>query len=263
MGANWFPNLSPSRVHALVCLKRFEAEYVSKTAPRPGFTQPLAFGSAVHETLKGVFDPRNDTPPASRDIRALAEQAILRQRYPDPALRTTDTDRCVATVCAYLAQDTDGGATLAVEVFESVPITSRTVHPLVLGAKFDRLIVREAEPDHLVIRDYKTGSSGHIDLDGACVMLAVALKRFKEYRSMAVEFDYLNGHGLVKREVITRDEAKAVWSDLRSRALRVYSATEFPAEPGEHCAWCPLRAECQPGSAVEPVDLQDLDNLFS
>ena len=61
------------------------------------------------------------------------------------------------------------------------------------------------------------------------------------------------------RQTVTVSEAKELWPDLKQRALRVYSATEFPPEPGEHCAWCPIRFSCRPECAVA---IDTLDAVF-
>lgn len=259
MRTHEFPNLSPSRAQALVCLKQFHDLHVLKIGPKQTFSQPFAYGSLVHETLKGAFDPRNSTSPQGRDIKAIAERAVLCLNYPDADLQTADLARCISAVEAYVAQEEEGGVTLAVEVFEAFKLCGGPLRPLSLSARFDRLLIRPDTPDHLVIRDYKTGAPGRLDMNGACIMLAIVGMRFKEYRAFSVEFDFLSETGLVERNAVSFAKAKAAWPELKERALRVYSATEFPPEPGEHCCRCPLRPECQPELAVE---LEDLDRLF-
>ena len=170
-----------------------------------------------------------------------------------------DLEKCVQVVSANVEQAAHTEETIGVEVFDSVKISGGTARPLTLGAKFDRLLVREDAPHQLVIRDYKTGAPGATDLDGAAIMLAVAAIRFKEYGAYAVEYDFINVDGLADRRAVTFAEAKSAWPDLKARALRVYNATVFPAEPGEHCMFCPLRSACQPNLTV---DMGDVDGLF-
>jgi RecB family exonuclease len=260
MSIQRFPNLTPSRAAALSCLKRFEAEHVLKTTLQTEFSQPMAYGSVVHETLKGVFDPTILLPPAQRNLQSIALKAIYRQNYPDIAMRNSDLEKCIATVLAYIEQSSHIEETIGVEVFDSVTIARGTLHPLTLGAKFDRLLVNPAKPNHLIIRDYKTGTPAETDLDGAAIMLAITAMRFKEYGGYSVEYDYINGHGLAERRIVTFSEAKAAWPDLKARALRIYNAQAFPAEPGEHCLFCPLRTACQPNLSV---DMSDVDDLFA
>jgi len=254
-----FPNLTPTRVSSLTCLKRFHDEYVAKRLPPQPFSLPLAYGSAVHDTLKTIFDPIGHLPVRDRDIAALARQAVFQQNYPDPAVRDQDVARCTATATAYLVQIGYEDETVGVELFDSLPISGTTKHRLTLGAKYDRLMVRPGEPRHLTIVDYKTGAPSHVDLKEACIMLAIASRRFKDYATFAVEYDFLNVIGLVMRQTVTFAEAKEAWPTLKAQALRVYNADQFPAERGEHCVLCPFRRECW--SDIE-TDFDDLDKIF-
>ncbi len=257
-----FPNLAPCRAAALCCRKRFHYEHVLKVVERP-FTEPLSYGQGVHETLKRVYDPRNGTPPRERDIEAIARRAFNEIAYPDAESRAAESARCIETVQAYLEQDEDIEATIDVEAFAKLPPIGGTTHPLGLSARFDRLLVRPEAPRHLVVRDYKTGKAGRLDLDGACIMVAVARTVYKAaYETVSLEMDYLNGRGLASRQVITVEQAKSAWPDLKARAVRVYDATEFPPEPGDHCGWCPLQPECQPNRGIEIGSLDDLDSCF-
>lgn len=94
-------------------------------------------------------------------------------------------------------------------------------------------------------------------------MLAVAhnfvLNRYSGNPKLTLEYDWLDDNGLANRHVFTVEDVKPAWKDLRMSALRVYSATEFSAEPGEHCMWCPLKCECQPDDSST---LEDLDQFF-
>lgn len=259
MNTDRFPNLTPSRAVALTCRKRFHAEHVARSLPPTPFSTPLAYGSAVHETLKGVFNPNVSAPPAARDVRSLARNAFSRQGYPIGAQRDADLEKCIACVTAYLAASPATEETVGVEIFDSLRITHKTAHPLALGAKFDRLLSRTEAAHHLCVRDYKTGAPGPLDLDGAVIMLAIIAVKFKEYDGYSVEYDYLDDSGLRERRTVTFADAKAAWPDLKARAVQMYDAQAFPAEPGEHCQFCPLRAACQPDLIV---DMDDLDALL-
>ncbi len=255
-----FPNLTPTRVSSLTCLKRFHDEHIAKRLPPQAFSLPLAYGSAVHETLKNIFDPVGDVPVPDRDIASLARQAVFQQNYPDAAVHDQDVVRCTATATAYMGQISYMDETVGVEIFDSLPVSGSTRHRLTLGAKYDRLMVRSGEPRHLTIVDYKTGAPGHVDIKGACIMLAIASRRFKDFETFTVEYDFLSVTGLASRQVVTFAEAKEVWPTLKTRALRVYNAGEYPAELGEHCAFCPFHSECWP--EIE-TDFDDLDDLFA
>jgi len=257
-----FPNLTPSRVAALSCLMQYHEVHVRKKVPTEGFARPLAFGSAVHNVLQWVFDPARAAATHQPDVEALTRRAFARAGYPDAVQRDEDRNRCLATVTAYLASDHSDvdAATLGTEAFDELPTGMPTAHPLTLGAKYDRLLVRPGAPGVLVLKDYKTGQPGQVDLDGACIMLAIAHQRYKgKFEQMIVEYDYLAQVGLARRQVVSVAEAREVWKDLKLRASRVYNATEYPAEPGEHCMLCPLRKTCRPQLEA---GLDELDELF-
>lgn len=74
----------------------------------------------------------------------------------------------------------------------------------------------------------------------------------------SVEYDFLDVNGLASRQIVTFAEAKETWPTLKGRALRVYNASEYPAELGEHCSFCPFRPECWPDIQT---DFEDLDAL--
>jgi RecB family exonuclease len=255
-----FPKLCPSRLRDLPCPKRFHTLQVLRQVPPQPWSHPLVYGIASHRLMRMLYNPGDPTPPPSRDVARLARAAFLEERYEDPTLQAADTLRAEQMARQYLPADADALNTFAVEVNGEVDVPGGKVRPFGLSAKFDRLIVRPESPRHLVIRDYKTGRPAAADLEAACIMLAVAKLRNKEYTELSLEFDYLGDAGLVVRQTVTFAEAKVKWPELSARALRIYEATEFPPEPGEHCMWCPLRPTCQPALTV---DAEELHALFA
>lgn len=254
------PNLTPSRAADLVCRKKFYELHVLKNNPGEAFSQPLVFGQAVHNVLKHVYSPANGVVPGAVDIEAVARRVFQGLAYPDPDDRDHDRNRCVDMVRAYVAQNRGKFTTLGVEIFADVALSNANGNPvLTLGAKFDHLLVRTDMPSCLVVRDYKTGKPGSADMDAACIMLAIARKRYPTYETCLVEFDWIASSGLVQRVTVTLAEVKEVWKDLKAAATRVYRASEFPAEPGEHCLFCPLKSECQPDAQATD---EEIDALF-
>jgi RecB family exonuclease len=256
-----WPNLTPSRAGDLACLKKYHELHVLKNSPGEAFSPALVYGQASHDLLKRVYNPAVAVSPAQADVSLLSQRVFSSLSYPDRDLRDKDCVRCAQMVQAYVSQDTDATATIAVEIFAKTPVSNAAAgFSVTLGAKFDRLIKRPDEADCLVVRDYKTGKPGAVDMEGACLMLAVARKCYPQFKTAVVEFDWIAEGGLAQRAVITIPEAKEVWKDLRTAAFRVYGATEFPAEPGEHCQFCPLQTECRP----EPLaTIEEIDALFN
>ena len=254
-GHNW-PNLTPSRAADLVCRKKYHELHVLKNGPGEDFSPALVYGSASHDLLKRLYDPMTGLP-AGKDVSMLAEIVFGRLQYPDPDDREADRMRCVGMVQAYLAQDADAETTKGVEIYGKMPLLNGDGSgALTLGAKFDRLLVRPAAPDCLVIRDYKTGRPGPVDMEGACLMLAIARVGNKNYETAMVEFDWIGRGGLLERATVTIAEVRPYWPLLKAKAFSVYGAADFPPQPGEHCMFCPLRTECQPDvqATVEEID---------
>lgn len=258
-GPSW-PNLTPSRAGDLVCRKKFYELHVLKNNPGETFSRALVFGSATHDLFKRVYNPVSNIPPQSAAIEALAQRVFQSYAYPDPAEREEDRERCARMVRAYVMQDAANLQTVGVEIFADVGLTNSAGETmLTLGAKFDQLLVRPEAPTCLVVRDYKTGKPGPASLDAACIMLAVARKKYTAYETCVMEFDWVGLSGLVQRTTITLAQVKEVWKELRSSAMRVYHASELPAEPGEHCLFCPLKPGCQPD--VRATD-EEIEALF-
>lgn len=255
-GPKW-PNLTPSRAGDLVCRKKFYELHVLKSGPGEAFSQALVYGQAVHEVLKRVYGPVARVPVQQANVEGIVSRVFATYVYPDPADREADRLRCYALAQAYIASDQDAEATIAVEAFKSTSLSNSLGQLiLTLGARFDRLLVRPTEPDCLVVRDYKTGKPGPADMQAACLMLAIARKQYPQYKTCLIEFDWVGAAGLMQRITVTLGEAKEVWKDLKAAAMSVYFATDFPAEPGEHCQFCPLKPGCQPDhqATVEEID---------
>lgn len=251
-----YPNLSPSRLPALACLKRFWEEHLSGRRRPQEFSRPLAYGSAVHTALKRLFDPAVPLPFWDRNLDAIVRQAVQEQGYPNSEWLDADLADCLSVVSAYLDKAGRNEETLAVELFDSVTLQCEG-RPITLSARFDRLVVRSNAPDRLVIVDYKTGSCA-MPADAACIMLAVAKARRSGFGDYVVEYHRLAPDVVFEPEVITVAQAKATWPALLARIRRVWNAVEFPPEPGEHCAFCPVRDQCYPLVSISAEDLGGL-----
>ena len=97
-------------------------------------------------------------------------------------------------------------------------------------------------------------------MEGACLMLAIARVGNKNYETAAVEFDWSGRGGLLERVTVTVAEVRPYWPLLKDKAFSVYGAVDFPAQPGEHCMFCPLRTECQPDAQAT---VEEIDALFT
>jgi hypothetical protein len=212
-------------------------------------------------------------PWTTEDIAAFADRAFryprqIGQTYPESEAQglVADLARAVQTVSNYLAQADPTERTVALEQFERAPVHNRGGDKVwTFSGRFDRVLVRPEDPGLIIIRDYKTGSGERDDLEPATVMLAIARHVYRgKYERCAVEFDYLTEDGLACRRTITpNDVRKEGWPAVTHRIMRALEATEYPAEPGDHCRFCPIDNECQPhGDPTDGILLDDLVSFF-
>jgi hypothetical protein len=268
MSLNQFPNVTPSRAAALVCRKRYYEEHVLKSIPREEFSQNLTFGTGIHMALKRLTDPTIPVPFGERNIEDGVRRAFNSQKYPDIDTREADICRAIPIVASYLAQDEDAASIVGTEVFADFTLTTSGFRKIMFGAKFDALIARRQNGVTLVIRDYKSGRFRDVDMESACIAIAVAkakLNQFKQdyglpFSGVVLELDYLGENGLSDRVTLGINEVKSVWPELKARVQYVYNSVEFPPEPGEHCLFCPLRKACRPNQSV---NMTELDAIFS
>lgn len=262
------PNLTPSRVTALGCRKRFHAEFVAKSLPHEEFSPQMAFGTAMHQALQWLNTPINPVPPADRDIAAIVRRAFLQQPYSDASLQEEEIVRALPMIGNYHRQTVGGDQILGTEIFAQFSLSTSSPRKAVFGAKFDILLARQDKGTVLVIRDYKTGQQRGVNLESACIMIAVAKAKLNEFKrvyglpfaDVVLEYDYISSNGLARRVALGVNNVKELWPDLRDRAQVVYSSTEFPAEPGDYCPRCPLLESCRPD---QNVDVEELDMIFA
>ena len=114
-----------------------------------------------------------------------------------------------------------------------------------LSARLDRLIVRQDEPQVLVVRDYKSGGSPAA-LETSFLQLWAAKLTFRDrYANYRLEIDYIDSDGRIDRDVILPSHFKGVHRWIMDRAAAVLLGTEHFEEPSQQtCTWCPLSATC-------------------
>lgn len=116
------------------------------------------------------------------------------------------------------------------------------------------VFVREDETSARVI-DYKTGRKfgNEVKHGGQAMEYAVsAFMRYPELEHVTTEFWYLD-HGQESIRHYTRQEAMLLLPRITERAIRMTSATKFPAKPSESaCKWCHYRTsgDCQYGDSI-------------
>jgi len=245
------PTLTPSSINDLMdCAKKYHTLRVLKEwPPRDGVHLGIEFGIGFHAIIRQVYDPRRKPLPHLDDLPVWARKAFYARRYPDAETRECEMERCLQAVYAYVAQDEDAEATFDVEVEGSLTVEHAGQPLFDLYARLDRVLVRPNEPEHLIVRDYKCAAR-HVNLLEAYVLLRVAKLLYPTYQHYSVEFDWI-ADGTVERDIIAGSELKGLDPIVKARALEVFTASEYPAQPGDGCLGCPLRRECREQPPVE------------
>lgn len=252
--------LTPSNVSDLACAKKFHTLRELGLWPRKAIHPKIRFGTAFHRVLMNVYDPTSGPPPHIHNLDLYVKQAFFAARYTDITARSEDMARCLEMVRCYVRNDDleDIEGTIAVEKPGSI-IAHHDNQPICrVFARLDRVLVRASKPDELVIRDCKT-SRPRVELGEAFIQLWVAKSIYPDYRSYVIEYDWVDASGHVERDVVRSADVKNILFLTTSRALCYANRTDYPAEPGEACTFCPLRPECQPDRHVTLDSLEDDD----
>ena len=246
------PTITPSNAKYLDCLKKYHTLSVLKQYPGTRAQSPaLVYGEAVHDVLRGVYKPNPTRPaPHMRQLQQLIQAAFLRQPYRQDADREWDMRRCERLVRRYVEQDEDATYTLAVEQQAARMICVDDLRYR-LSARLDRLIVRPHQPEIMVVRDYKVGSSRSLEEYQCLINLAVAKILMPGYQAYTLEIDVLCDEEGVQRTVYHSRQYKGMIQLLHDRVRRYTDAMAYPAEPGSACVYCPLLATCQPETEID------------
>lgn len=245
------PKITPSNVSSLDCALRFKTLYIDRRWPRRDATNPATeFGTAFHEVMRHIFDPRQPNIPNMEPLDAWVRAAFLARRFPDINYQEAEMARCTHMIRGYVAADSDAEATIDIERQAEFPITWKGQPLFLLCAKFDRVIVRPDNPHRLVIRDYKT-TMRRLNMEAAFITLWAAKLLYTGYTQYALELDWIDGiTGAVERDVVEGSQLKGMHQVVMEKAVRVLTATEWPAQAGEVCQYCPHKDTCQPQNAA-------------
>ena len=116
------------------------------------------------------------------------------------------------------------------------------------------VFVRESETSALII-DHKTGKKWGNEVKHGAQALEYAISAFMKYPELehvTAEFWYLD-QGQDMRRQYTRDDVMTMLPRLTERAIKLTSATKFPAKPSDvACRWCHYRTsgDCEFGEAI-------------
>ena len=254
-----------------LCPARWFAKYVLQE-PDPT-SPPAAFGLAVHEALERIvpivatrqFGPVRDraashwSPPLLGLInRIVTDQLIAHKPLTDPV---GDMPAAINAV-----ENALKGLSLAPRLeVEHVLVGRLTEVDRVQG----RLDLTMVYPDHLVVRDWKTGRIPYPIGSSAQLSIYGLLAARTWGKPITVELQWLRHSSDVDAMVVTEDTMRGAKDWLLDRvatvraALAAYEMSDsadqsaFVARPGSHCAYCPVAARCPVSALPEPACLEN------
>lgn len=196
---------------------------------------------------------------SSQTLEQVVKRAFLEQYYPEDDCRTSDAQQVVEILGAYLKTREPDEVVLATEIFARHRIKVSEICAPAFGARFDALVIRSSAANVLIVRDYKVSAPRGISLDSACIAYSVAKCMLKQWSAdyansfehVQLEYDFLGPNGLEGRTVLTREDVRLVWDDVKARTARIYSSADFPTVVGDHCGICPFQQTCERYSETE------------
>jgi putative RecB family exonuclease len=251
--------LSPSAINRFrTCAKQFYLADVERRRDETA-SPVLAQASAVHEALSLFF--RLD--PALRSAETL-RQALghVWRRHWKPEAFSRDEE-------ITYGRDAVSMLRLFFETFDTskVPLATEEwvqtrLDGFELFGKLDRV---DGLPDgSLEVIDYKTGrfmwEPEDLPHEAACQVYLLGAEETYRRPVERVRIIYLRtGHEV--RWTPERDDVEAARERLRKTICELQATTEFAAEPGDHCRFCPFAKMCPERTRVDLESLVVPDGL--
>lgn len=242
------PRVTPSSIQDLECHYRYWVLRVKKDWPHRPMIRAVAFGVAVHETLRLCYHNRVGDKPCLDHVSAWARTAVWRGRWPAEGTdRSEETDKVIAAVCSFVENDASDPE--AVEGI--IELEAQLGHPLIhdgeeigiYSAKLDQILSRKSEKNRLVVREFKT-TAPRIDLRECYLQLSQAKRKYPDFENYAIEFLWLDQDGRVTMDVVDGNDLKGIHAIVREAAISALIDTEHKTTTGEGCVYCPNRGRC-------------------
>lgn len=153
--------------------------------------------------MNSLYSSRHEGGLDTRDIPALAREAVQRQSWPSGTALAEETGWVEYLARTYIRSEDpeDIAATIGTETVVGF-VFHYCEQPLAyIKATLDRVLVRSEEPDTLVIKEYKTGQQ-RVELREALILLWCAKTRWPGFRYV-LEYEWIDAEGSVERTVVT------------------------------------------------------------
>lgn len=238
-----------------MCPQQYKLQYVDRV-PVPTAVV-LHFGSAVHEALNFMYDPRHlEMPEVEAVVQAFVEAWKAREREVSEEERQAYFEQGVEMLRRHHeghAQREEGRYTAATEQFFNVPFDDGHV----LTGRIDRVDVMPG--NRLEIIDYKTSrrmpAQRNMEGNAQLAIYRMAADHLFPGREVTTTLLYLL-HDFEMRMTQTEEFLAEKREEIRDVLVRIQLEDYDPA-PGGHCDWCAYRDHCPLfRAAVEPEDLE-------
>lgn len=266
--------VSPSSLGRwLDCPRRYRLQDVERHPVTVSWAH-FSLGNAVHAALRDWVD----LAPHERTVDAVV--GLLAQHWRSDGFRdAAQSADVLALTSQSLARYVESTPVAGEPHSRERTVSFRTTHGAITG-RLDRLDVRQdADGEHLVVVDYKTGRRPpHEDEARTSMALAIyvaGVRRMLKSRCFRVELHHVPTGTVIAHDhddaslerqwarvdAITAEVVQAVHVARSLRAAveagEVDAITHmdvlFPAHPGPLCAWCPMHPICPEGQTMGPM----------
>lgn len=224
------------------CPQQYKLQYVDRVpVPTPVV---LHFGSAVHEALNFMYDPRHLAMPEVEEVVEAFARA-WRAREADVAegdreVYSEQGKEMLRRHCESHCEREEGRSTAATEQFFNIPFGDGHL----LAGRIDRVDVLSG--NRLEIVDYKTSRrmppQREMEKDAQMAIYRMAADHLYPGREVTTTLLYLL-HDFEMRMTQTEEFLEEKRGEIEEVLGRIESE-EYDPRPGGHCDWCAYRDHC-------------------
>ena len=240
------------------CPHQYKLQYVDRI-PVPEAIQ-LVFGSAVHQALSFMYDPKRLRMPSREEVIDVFAKAWKEVQLQDPEDQRQDYfEQGVLLLGRFYDRHSsreEGRYTAATELFFSIPFDGEHT----LTGRIDRVDVL---PDNrLEVVDYKTSRrmppQSIIEKDAQLAIYRMAADILYPNREVTTTLLYVF-HDYEMRLTQSAEFLAEKQDEIRD-VIAGIQVGDFDPRPGPHCDWCAYRAYCTLyRTPVVPPDLAEVD----
>ena len=238
-----------------MCPRQYKLQYVDRV--RVPTAVQLHFGSAVHEALNFMYDPRHlRRPEVEQVVEAFVEAWRGREREVSEEQRQAYFEQGVEMLRRHWEthrEREEGRSTAATEQFFNIPFDEGHL----LTGRIDRVDVLPG--NRLEIVDYKTSrrmpAQRDMESNAQLAIYRMAADHLYPGREVTTTLVYLL-HDFEMRLTQTEELLEETRDEIRE-VMAGIQGEEYEPTPGTHCDWCAYREHCPLFRApVAPEDVE-------